>query len=534
MIWHIFKKDLRLSWRRAALVAVLQLMLTALWLTNPDIAMLAQSPTFPRSMSNVLAIAVVLGMAFVISSISHQDPVPGNGQDWLVRPIRRRDLLAAKLLGVMLLLQMPMLMADLAYAVMSGFSLGTSLTFAVSRNLLIFLVVSLPMLALSSLAKHLMELLGLSLSVLVVAAVVLIGSSLSGDRFGRINPTELTGLQWISGSGVILALALGAIAVLYSQYNRRNQKVGYLLVAATMGAFLSVIFFLPWNTAFAIQKYFSRGTSGASAVSVTFNPAIGARRVKTLDGESYDYLEHIPIQISGLPPNTALVIDRADAKSVSSSGKVKRFSEDTGLNFAGNGSGYLTLEMAAASEAAADQPLNDAELMVKPFRLEIDLWLTVLHGAGETPLRGVLGSFRGSRPPMSQCANWRSTITMGDPDSNGGMLVLDCYPVLSGPPCLSLVLKNLPSPWVQSPTIHCYRSYSPYTSRLWPGGDSAHAIAVFEDPNNGPGTSDAKADTFEHTDVALHWYEPVEHFKQTLVVPSMTLKEWMGHASPTP
>jgi hypothetical protein len=63
------------------------------------------------------------GFRFLITAAVHLDAVPGVRQDWLIRPIRRRDLMLAKLLFAALAVQAPILVANTAAFLISGFSL---------------------------------------------------------------------------------------------------------------------------------------------------------------------------------------------------------------------------------------------------------------------------------------------------------------------------------------------------------------------------------------------------------------------------
>src|SRR5207253_6768840 len=86
-----------------------------------------------------------------------QDAIPGVRQDWLVRPVNRRDLLLAKILSVLVMVQAPMLAADFLEALLNGFPLGESLAAAGSRSGYIFLGFTLPLFALASLTRNFME-----------------------------------------------------------------------------------------------------------------------------------------------------------------------------------------------------------------------------------------------------------------------------------------------------------------------------------------------------------------------------------------
>ena len=102
MIWHIFKKDFRLLWRFAAVVAVLEFLAVSV-LYQADHGGFDGRRT--SALLNVLVVLQLIGSAALAAAAVHSDAVPGVRQDWLVRPIPRRDLLSAKVLFVVLVVQ---------------------------------------------------------------------------------------------------------------------------------------------------------------------------------------------------------------------------------------------------------------------------------------------------------------------------------------------------------------------------------------------------------------------------------------------
>ncbi len=58
------------------------------------------------------------------------DPISGDNEDWLVRPISRSDLLAAKLLFVLLAVLAPVFLIGMSEALSDGFPLAASTTVA--------------------------------------------------------------------------------------------------------------------------------------------------------------------------------------------------------------------------------------------------------------------------------------------------------------------------------------------------------------------------------------------------------------------
>ena len=151
MIWHIFKKDWKLIWRLAMGVALVHFALATVLFKIGHFG----NRTLEQLVDPLIMIAMV-GTGFLIAAIVHLDAVPGVRQDWLVRPVRRRDLLLAKLLFLLVMVHGPILAADLTQALGDGFSISESLISAIWRCLYIFVGFSLPLMALASLTRNFM------------------------------------------------------------------------------------------------------------------------------------------------------------------------------------------------------------------------------------------------------------------------------------------------------------------------------------------------------------------------------------------
>src|SRR4051812_25746837 len=96
MILHILKKDWRLLWPLVGIVAATQWINAALWFSLAHF----KEPRGLLIFAQLFALAVFLGSATLITCVVQQDVLPGVSQDWLVRPIRRGDMVCAKLLFV--------------------------------------------------------------------------------------------------------------------------------------------------------------------------------------------------------------------------------------------------------------------------------------------------------------------------------------------------------------------------------------------------------------------------------------------------
>ncbi|HTM76230.1 MAG TPA: hypothetical protein VL133_01170, partial [Devosia sp.] len=169
MIWHIFKKDLRLLWPLVLIVAAAEAISDTTWVVLGFFV----EPHSLRTIAALLSLGLVVGIAALIISAVHQDTLPGDRQDWLVRPIRRRDLILAKILFVLLAVHGPYLLMDLAQGMGMGFSFWDSLSAAFARSLHLLWVFSLPVLAIAAITSTLVEATG-ALMVIALALIAFI------------------------------------------------------------------------------------------------------------------------------------------------------------------------------------------------------------------------------------------------------------------------------------------------------------------------------------------------------------------------
>jgi len=87
MAWHIFRKDLKLLWRMALGVALINLMHRAI---QSGAGIFRNASVTPAVLlSGILGTISLLATGVLIVMVVQQDPIPGLTQDWLVRPIRR-------------------------------------------------------------------------------------------------------------------------------------------------------------------------------------------------------------------------------------------------------------------------------------------------------------------------------------------------------------------------------------------------------------------------------------------------------------
>ena len=256
MIWHILKKDLKLLWIFGLAIAAVQFAIVAVHLKLGHF----EEDEILSSLLFLLELTVYFGAACLIAALVHQDAIVGTRQDWLVRPIKRSDLLAAKLLFLLLFVQLPMLLADIAGGLANGFALSQSLPAALSQNLYMLIGFTLPILAFVSLTKSMTEALGGAFVIFI--GVMGLEALITGLNGGSpLGPTTNTGIAWIPQTGRFLIYLLGGIVILALQYFRRKTRISRFVLCAVVALCL-LTQIVPWRYAYSWEKSMSQ-TSGS-------------------------------------------------------------------------------------------------------------------------------------------------------------------------------------------------------------------------------------------------------------------------------
>lgn len=151
MLWHIVRKDWKLLRHAILLVAICNALVRILaFAFGPFDDIRGRALTTALSMIDP---AAIIATAALIVLIAQTDPIPGLAQDWLVRPIRRRDLLLAKIVSVALFAQAPIFLFEVAECLANGFPFWPSIAAPLARSLYMFLAFDLPVLALAALTR---------------------------------------------------------------------------------------------------------------------------------------------------------------------------------------------------------------------------------------------------------------------------------------------------------------------------------------------------------------------------------------------
>lgn len=465
MIWHIFKKDWKLLWPLVVIVAAAHVINAAMWFVLGYF----EEPIGLRAIANTLPIAVLLGIVFLIVTAVHQDPLPGDRQDWLVRPIYRRDLVLAKLLFIVIAVQAPMLLVDLTQCMATGFSFWDSLSAALSRNGYVLLCVSLPMLGLAAMTSTIVEVIVSALAIFLTIVVFTLVTQASTPNWDGALVFEKMSQGWLMlelDSAVMLATAATIIPLQY--FRRATIRARGITVSAILVLFL-VSALLPWTSAFAFLQWLSPDPAAANAVAMAFDPTLEKLALKpgTLNPANSVW---IPLHVSGLAPDSIVLNDRAFFRIIGRDGAILFAGLSTSAPQARVVSSDISLDIDdfpvrtnAGGDVRTHQlialPPRIYELVrSEPVRIELDYALTLFQIEASGQVAALDGSKR-----IAKLGLCRTKI-----NNKGNGVDFACLTTREAPTCATFVLHNAVTRQ-QNPALNlCTKFYLPYNAHFQP------------------------------------------------------------------
>ena len=350
MIGPILRKDWKLLWPMVALVTAIQVGFE--WVSyfgdRPGAAVLIRP----------LILAWYAGIAAVSAAVVLQDPLPGADQDWLIRPVRRSDMILAKLAFLGLSVSVPMGALNFAHAMALGFPFRLSLEVVLYKEAYLFVCFVVPMVALAAVARNMTEFIVTGALLVVVYTLSL---SLSAFFFGaEWCPTCDTGLSWLQHVMQHAGILVGAGIILGLQYHRRRTELARAV--AVVGVVALVFVQLPWDAAFTLQRWVARSAGVAAPLTFEFGglargggttgvgspgKAPGPRQAAALllQGHVDQAVESLhraaaaaapvtvdlPVRISGIPSDQLLLVDRLGVSLYANEGRLLYRRENSGL-----------------------------------------------------------------------------------------------------------------------------------------------------------------------------------------------------------
>jgi hypothetical protein len=516
MVWHIFKKDWKLAWVFVLVVAVVH------WIDSAIIYKLGLFDEDP--MLGMLADAVPMlaffASMFLIGAIVHLDSIPGVRQDWLVRPISRRDLVVEKFLFVVLVVNGPIFVEVLLQGLANKFSLRLSLAAAMWQVAFLFFAFTLPLFSFASVTRNMTQafIFGCSCTFIIIGFQSIAGY-LNWRSHDTLESISWSGIGWVGETARFALSVVAATVILGLQYFRRKTVFARGMVLL-FGVALLATQFIPWKAAFAVEQKLSPSPGVGTSAVVAFDPKLEKFRspsglgASSDQGRRYNFGEHtsvfLPLQVTGTHLDAFLLTDLVEVRLIRRDGKVAFHGRGERVEFADGGpNNSIYQEIQVPSSVYRD-------IREQAVRAEVDYSLT-LFGLRESYSIPALGG--DERMPG---VGWCET-KMNEAETT---VELRCMQPGKGPTCATLFLENKATGERNPPRSSCHGDYSPYSG--WYFGDNmAHfganipfrdATGLAKFPVDGPQLPQSR--------VVIRVYEPEDHFTRSLVIPQIKLQDW--------
>jgi hypothetical protein len=525
MPWHILWKDLRLLRVLALTVGGLPLgaELLRVWVDlsarSAQIGMLA----------DVLSALGLLGVILLTAAAMHQDPVPGVRQDWVVQPVARGDLVLAKLLFILLIVQGPVLLADLVGGLAHGFAPGHALEAALARNLAVLCLFTLPAAMLGVVTRSMTELLVVALTGFVALVVIFTVGGLM--LLGLKVSIPGTGVAWISAAIWYVLVLVGAPGIIALQYHGRRTRLARVII----GASASVIFlsaFFPWRIAFALQEKLAPAPLSAGRIAVTFEPQRERFRMPPAAAPERRPIFYVPLRVTGVPASAGVLMERALIRIQDAAGK-QVYSGRTHLSVDGFGSMKdAQFEVRQGRVTDADARIYQriflpaailANIHDQPVSLDIELFLTLYQQQGTYSLPAA-----GGRAMLEGLGACETRV-----DSEGDDVQLRCTSTARAPSCFTAYLEQTPT-GLRNPEAHgCDPDYSPIDAHVWPDALSRSGGELPFFDRSGLIHYPIDGSQLASSRLVVEVYTPRDHFVRHVSVRSIRLADLSGVANPS-
>ncbi len=538
MIEHILRKDWKLLWPMVAFVTLIQACRE--WVTYKRGIFSVDATA--AELLGPLTLAWFVGIAALAVTVVHQDAVPGIDRDWLTRPLKRTELLLAKVLFVVLTVSLPMLLLDLAHASAAGFPLTAALGLAAYKELYVIVCLVIPVMALAAATGGMTELIVLGGALIAVFATAL---SVYGLLVGPNScPTCETGVAWLQHLLQHIGILIGATVILCLQYYRRATRLSRALA---VGGVLVIVFAqLPWKTAFAIQRSLSPAPGAAAEIELSFEPQLpvaekapssagsppielGQATRALLHGSPGDAVKYVqghrrsgvppirielPLRISGISADEVLLVDHSEL-DLSDEARARVYHDMSSDVLVLMGAAPSVGHSAVSIRQAVDVPIQVFQAIGSDtVRLQMNYSLTLMKVVARHLIAAQNGELQAV--DMGRCATRLA--------QDGTSIQMHCMHMGSAPFCLSAILYG-PGDRHNPEVFSCDPDYRPYLPSLTdlvgsykldvPIRDRFGLVHYPVDPSE-----------LERSYLLIKIYAVRDHFTRLSVIPRTKLAEW--------
>jgi len=291
LMLHIFKKDVRRLWWGIAIALLLEI----------AVAYAGEGPD-----SLELSVLLLVTWACLIALAVHDDPLVGDRQFWITRPSRWRVLLGSKLLFAVAVVHIPYFVASVAVLAARGFHPWEWLPSLLTKQILIAMALTLPMIALAAVLRNFAY---LALAAISIGGLTAFASGFQRGLYSRWRGVDDT--RWAMFFA-FLAVA-GAVIVVWQFARRRTWPSRLIGMAAVLAAELVLGFTSPIFIARVRAAFYPTHTS--IAFHLAPQPALSiSDRIPGYSGRTFSATDawiavRLPLRISGIPDGLGSLYD---------------------------------------------------------------------------------------------------------------------------------------------------------------------------------------------------------------------------------
>ena len=298
LILHIFKKDFRHHW--PALLVSLAILAIYVWDQPRHWTIHPPDPRFFSSLLRYMPLFLSLAWAFLLIRIVQSESLVGDRQFWLTRPYTWRTLLAEKLLAALLLVHLPLFLAQLLLLKLAFYPVLDSVSGLLQIQLMLFALLTLPAFVVGSLTRTIgqasLVVLGLLLVLFGIASLMLVFPSLdfSPDNFGDL---------------MAIITLVGAVSVVLVQFVFRKTRISWYIIAACLASY-AVLLLVGANPALQTRSMPLPTAAHPLPAKLTFDSNVSFQHQPGEQLESYglDTQIELPFLLGEIPADSVVRI----------------------------------------------------------------------------------------------------------------------------------------------------------------------------------------------------------------------------------
>ena len=298
LILHIFKKDFRHHW--PALLVSFAILAVFVWDQPRHWTVHPPDLRFFSSLLRYLPLFLSLAWVFLLIRIVQDESLVGDRQFWLTRPYKWHTLLAAKMLAALLLVHLPLFLAQLLLLKLAFYPVLDSVFGLLQIQLMLFGFLTLPAFVVGSLTRTIgqasLVVLGLFLVLLGIASLMFVVPSL------EFSPDDF-------GDAMAIITLVSAVSVVLIQFAFRKTRISWCIIAACLASY-AVLFLVAADVTLQTRGMPLPNAAHPLPAKLTFDSSVSFQHQpgEQLDSYGLDTRVELPFLLGGIPADSVVRI----------------------------------------------------------------------------------------------------------------------------------------------------------------------------------------------------------------------------------